>query len=493
MDAELFKPGASTGQAARGPTSDSGRWAWTLVPIGASIVVLALTTQRSVAVTSPLLAIIWLGSAFYGSLRAEAGSAVVELGTVYAAVVSVYAIYPLLAYVANGMSYTLANDLRLFLNEPTPVELGQVAWLYAGHLAAFVLAYRLVRGNVRFEVSLQPPGRIRVVALVLLFAAISCYFLVLGQVFDLSAADYGASYLILQRLPLLLAQITNHLGGMRLPIEVAILVALFARFRRYRWVIAALLIAFGVTTFVKLWSRTEFVLLTMGALMLYHWYVRPVKERGMIFAGAIVLSLFLVAGILRSGVRESEYSAGWNIFSYSSEFESLLANAHDLQRLRSAGLVGSMPLGFYLGDVLALVPQQVSPIQKMSPADWYVSEYYPYDATRGHGYAFGTISESIVGGGIFDVLVRGTLLGVILAAVHRWASLRKATFWPVVAYTWAALLVYQSFRNTTFYLFVLFFFRFVPVVIAIEIVVGLVRGSRRWTLQRLADSAPFDR
>lgn len=464
---------------------------WLFLTLFATLVAAAFATDRNLPVMAPVVAIVWIAGAFYGSLAGSQGDAVVEVGTVYVAVVALYAVFPLVGYMANRLLYAVTNDIRLFVYQPSPREVGHIAWFYVIHLLCFSLAYRIVRGKARFRVRLRPPGRRRVVVIVGLLVAIFGYFWVLGQIFNLSVEEYNESYLILKRLPLLVAQVTNHVGGMKFTLEVAILVILCASFRRYRWLIAVILLAIGASTFARLWSRTEFVLLSAGTMMAYHWLVKPVSERLLAIGAAAVIALFLAAGILRSGILQSEYSVGWNPFAYTNEFESLFANAYDLDQRRADHDV-NVSLGFRLADLLALVPQQLSPIAKVEPAVWYANEYYPNFAAAGAAFAFGTISESIAGGGIPDLIGRGVLLGVVLALVHRWASRRKEGFWSVVVYAWTTLTVYQCFRNTTFYLAVLLLYRVLPVILAVEILERVFRGRARTAVSRRSSGAAVE-
>lgn len=455
------------------------RWVWTLLPLGATVVGVLTANARNLPVVIPLLATVWVAALFYVSLRGGERTAVVEVGSVYAAIVTLYGVFPLLGYLANGLEYTPANDLRLFLAQPRPQEIAATAWLYVVYLAAFSVAYRLARGRVRFRAEAFPrPGRARTITLVVLLCLVIGYFWALGRVFDLSAVEYTESYLVYSRLPLLIGQITNHVGGMRFTLEVALLAILFADFRRYRWLIGAALVGEAVLTFVRLGSRTEFVLLWMAAAILFHWLVRPVSERSLVGAGSLVVGLFLAFGVLRSGVLETRVSAGWNVFAYTNEFEGIFGNAYEVAHLKADGSIGSLPIGFYLTDLFALVPQQLLPVAKMNPADWYATTFYPDFAAQGGGLAFGTLCESILVGGVWGTVLRAGLLGVVLAIVHRWCSRRRASFWPMVIYLWLILQGYQAFRSTTFCLLAYFVYRVVPVIVLVEAAHLLSRPTR---------------
>jgi hypothetical protein len=483
MAAELEREKSMQATASRMPRVGIPLWA--IVIVASILAGAVVATDRNLPVLLPTVAIVWVAGAFYGSLAGRGGEAALEVGTVYAAVVTLYAVFPLVGYITNGLKYNLTSEGRLYLYQPTPGELGRVAWFYVIHLVSFCVAYRILRGSRRFHLRLRSPRRLRIVLVVGLMVSIAVYFWILGKVFDLTVEDYSQSYLILRRLPLLVAQVTNHVGGMKFTLEVALLVTLCANFRRHRLLIAGLLLLIGASTFTRLWSRTEFVLLSAGTLMAYHWLAKPLSERLLAVGAAAVVSLFLAAGILRGGFLQSQDFVGWNPFAYSNEFESLLGNVYDLDQRRAAHDV-NVSLGFRLVDLLALVPQQLSPIQKVEPAEWYVREFYPDFAAGGSAFAFGTLAESIVGGGVADLIARGVVLGVVLGLFHRWASRRKEGFWSVVIYVWMTLTVYQCFRNTTFYPVVLFVYRVLPVILAVEVLESMFRGPTRSAVPRPA-------
>src|SRR5262245_44528130 len=51
---------------------------------------------------------------------------VVEIGTIYLAIVAVYTIYPLLSFIGVGYSYTPLNDSRLFSAQPSPAQIASL-------------------------------------------------------------------------------------------------------------------------------------------------------------------------------------------------------------------------------------------------------------------------------------------------------------------------------------------------------------------------------
>jgi hypothetical protein len=413
--------------------------------------------------------------------RGRDGFPYFEIGVVYVAVVWLYTVFPLVGFLVNGLRYSRFNDLRLFVLQPSPAEVGAIGWYSTAHLASFVAAYLLWAGRVRArEAPFPSPDRATVVAALFAYLMIGAYFLLLAQFFDLSARTYAETFLVAGRLPLELAQVANHLGGARFILELGFLAALFGNYARWRPLIAAWLTTTVVVAFVQRGSRDGMVLLLAAAAMMYHHAVRPLRLRHVAFCGATVLGLFLLLGFLRFGRGPAALTVDVNpIFGHATEFETILSNAYGLSRLKASGALEDMPIAFYLADLLALIPQQALPIAKVSPAVWYVTTFFPDHAAMGVGFAFGTIAESIVGGGWLDAVGRGAALGLLLATIHRYHVRRIPTFWSFIFYVWATVSVYQSFRATTFILVGLFFYRFLPVAIGVKMLASVLRTMPR--------------
>jgi oligosaccharide repeat unit polymerase len=402
-----------------------------------------------------------------------------EIGVLYVGVVSVYLAYPLIGFLAIGQHYTPTNDGRLALTQPDASVVAAIGWLYVAHLAGFVAGYLCVRHRVELRrVSLPRPDAPIFIALLVGYLLIEGYVLALGLFYNTTASTYIESYLVARRLPLTLAQLLNHLGGIRYALAVMLMTALFTRYPRTRLVIAAWLIVSGVATVARLGSRTEFVLLVLSAAVIYDTLVRPIPTRLIAGLGAAGLAGFIFFGIVRDRGAEAGPSVQTrNPFAYGSEFENLFGNAVHLSVNRSA--IPQLPVAFYFTDFAALVPQQVAPFTKVTPADWYVTTYFPMYAAMGGGLAFGTIAEAVLSGGWLSALLRGLALGCIFAAVYRLHASRPHAFWMFVFYVWLATLCYQSFRNTTFYLVVLCVFRFVPSLVGVNLFAMILRRAGR--------------
>jgi hypothetical protein len=143
-----------------------------------------------------------------------------------------------------------------------------------------------------------------------------------------------------------------------------------------------------------------------------------------------------------------------------------------------------------VGDVANLLPQQIAPYEKVDAAVWYVNTYFPEYAATGGGLAFGVIAESVLTGGWPSALLRGVLLGIIFAFVHRLYMRHGDKLAVLVFYVWATTLSYQSLRATTLALLVLFVYRFVPAVAGVTIVAVALERSALLTRRAIRHALP---
>lgn len=411
-----------------------------------------------------------IGFAFLAMVVARGGGrhAALELGPVYAVAVVVYTLYPLLGFLVNGLRYGDLNDNRLFAIQPGAKDVAWLAWFYVAHLGAFALAYVAARGQSK-EVRLggRYASRFALTALLSLWIVVQFYFTVLQRLYGWHFETNLDRYVAIAKLPLLIAQLTGHLGGLQFTIEVALLVLLFAYSRRALFFVIPWLGFVAVVTLIQHQSRAELVLLTLAAVVCFHLEVRPLSTALLSGLAAVGLSGFLFLGATRDELATRNTSPFRRLF-IANEFESLFGNACDLQQRVASGEIRSLPPAFFMSDLLALVPQQLISITKVSPPSWYMKTFLPEAAERGIGFCFGTVPESVVGGGLPDAVARGAALGLIFGGIHRFVSKRQSGPWWFIFYVWLTVLAYNSFRMTTFYLLVRALYDFLPIVLCVK-------------------------
>ena len=352
-------------------------WVWLAVFAVLALGVTALLTTPgvSVAVTIPLVVQVVATCTLVAVLWRRRRGLVpwFEIGVVYSGIVTLYGVYPLLRFLAVGDHYSApeyrpAVDAARILRVPrwstSDGSTHATSWRSLRPTSSCAAACRCPRAPLR------PPRTSVFIAVVAIYVLVQGFWLYLGLFYDTSAGSYLESYLVSRRLPLLLAQLLNHLNGAKYPLSLVILTGLFARYAANRRYIAAWIGAIAVVTFARLGSRTELALLVLAAGMMYHTLVRPVPPRAVVAGVSAGIAGFVVLGMLRGGTGATDGGMGLSPFLYASEFDVLFGNAVELARARAAGTLGSVPWALYFADLAALLPQQIAPFEKIEPAGW---------------------------------------------------------------------------------------------------------------------------
>ena len=361
----------------------------------------------------------------------------------------IYSIVPLAVSTALRGAFTPLNDSRLFSLQPPPAFVARVGWYHVAYLAALSAGYLLGRRNTS-AVTLRPPllDRRTAIALLLCFG-VSAVVVVLFRP-DSPDAGYAASYLAVQQLPLIARQALRLLGGVRLLLGLAVLVWTFERWRQRRVAVGLTVLALAILTVTRAGERSTLGFAIIACVVLSHRYVKPVRASRFFMLGVVGLLLFTALGVYRA-YAGLDNRAEFTLVPGAGEFEIVFANAVDLLDRRQHGGFVAAPVGVHVADLVSVIPSQLLPFKKWDTADWFLSTYYPALRERGGGLAFGVVSQSVIGFGWVELLLRGLAMGLIFTAVDRWASARSHRFWPTVTQLWVLLLAYQTVRVTSLF------------------------------------------
>jgi hypothetical protein len=121
-----------------------------------------------------------------------------------------------------------------------------------------------------------------------------------------------------------------------------------------------------------------------------------------------------------------------------------------------------------------LVPSQILPITKADPCVGY-----PVVDGIGVGCVLSVISQAVIGFDRIELVVRGLVLGLLFALIHRWYARRQDGYWPTVFYLCLCIWCYYTFRGSTFYFAYYVLYRFLPLVIGVRIMQLVVRRALR--------------
>ena len=437
----------------------------------------AFRNRPSAPVAYPLATILLSGAVFYAALWwRQHDVSLLSLGGIAGAMVILYAVYPLLILLLNDLTYTPLNDNRLFADQASPEKIGSIAWYYVLYFESFATAYLATSGRSgRFRV--QPDSvRKGIVPLILvLFVVTQLVVYGINVAFDMKPTSYTDSYRVMQQLPQIPRQILVNATQMGPTLLLLLMCLLFLEFRRYRFLIAAIVLWNVLEALRVMQGRSGMFMLLLIVGFLYHHFVRRVRVLPIAVIGLLLVALSTWMGIVRQGSTVGAVAGAHG----TSEFEAIVANAYDLKYVRAAsGILRDQPT-IYFGDFISVVPQQLVPFTKRLKAEWYLSIYYPEFGASGGGMAFGVVSEAITGWGWIELLVRGVFVGVLFGLIHRRFSSRPITLWQLAFYLWLLVWSYQLVRNTTFGLLSWAEYYFLVPVIALRATHYLASSARR--------------
>jgi hypothetical protein len=428
---------------------------------------MAFQGRPAAAVVYPAAAIVAAAAVFFAIVTVrERGAPLFNLGGFAAAMIFVYAIYPIVVYLANGLTYTSNNDIRLWISMPVPEEIGALTWWYLIFFLSFGAAYLLTSGSggkIRLDMTSAAGGIIWLI--IALAGAIELITVATGSVFETSGGSYTETYAVVQRLPQFVRQIFVNAVSMRTTLLILVLCVLFSNYRRNRIWIFLLALWIVIGRLRAMGDRTELFIVLIACAFLYHNLVRRISIWLAVAGGILLLALSTWMAIAREGktapIRERAIG--------TSEFEAILVNAYDLRFVKHASGVMKDRPGLYFSDLTSLVPQQLLPFEKEVKSDWYLITYYPAARELGNGFAFGVLSEAVTGWGWPELIVRGVLIGILFGLFHRRIKSRPVSLWQLAFYLWLTVLSFQVIRNTSFGLLQWAEYHFFVPVIAIRI------------------------
>lgn len=426
-----------------------------------------------------IFALLALGAVSFVRFSFPSGDAPLEIGSIYLSVVLLYGLLPLIFFLISGGVYTPLNDARLFSIAPGVKVISRMGYYYLTYAASFVLSYLCIRGSrVAKRTKYKEPDSTTLFAVVTTLIGLRLLLLFANVLFAEDSASYVGTYTRFNHLPLIVQQILGHLNGMSMAVSVAAVTAAAGNWRRFRTLVFLWLAMEAAVLVVGLGARTTFFILCIALVVSLHIRHRPFRTVPLVILGGLLVFAFLLLGVVRSGASGELGGPILAIAQTASEFESLFANAIDIDRLKYNGELdnGAVLAATYVGDILALCPQQMIPFEKLSLSDWYVRTHYPEFAESGGGLAFGAIAESMIGNGVVDVILRGGLVGLTFGAIERTCNRGFVSYWKCVFYVWATCFCYQAFRSTTGSLLPMFVFHFVPAVIVVRMLSHLLRS-----------------
>lgn len=398
---------------------------------------------------------------------------IVDIGVFCVIFTALYTIVPLLNFYFGGLSFGILSDGRLQSHNPSAAELGLFFINHIVYLASLTSAYLIFRKpNGRLPQSkLIPPNTALTWVLVGGFLIIKFYFLILEFWFGIGfTSGYGDESAILKG-PLWIQQINGKLAGVHYVFYASALAFLILNKRKqiFRYFIFLVIAWEVVSSFI--WPGSRGDLMTLILLSILYWH----KFHGVnIRLLAIVLLSgflsFMFIGLYRSFASLTDMISildGFQVIaSATNEFQAMLGTGFDVMKLVENDV--KVPPILYFNDFTPMLPpQQLLDIIKLSGADWYLIQINQ-DGT-GVGLMWSVISQSLIGFGLGELVMRGLILGWFLAAIHSWYQRRFIKFLPSVIYVLLCLYTLGTFRDTTGTILWEIWWAFIPFALLLRI------------------------
>ena len=421
----------------------------------------------------PLLAILLLDVVYVAEMiRRDRRVPVMEAASMLVLVITVYGAVPLINYAAGGLQWGAGSDNRLVQYRSTPAEVGSFAWGHVALLAAFVGIYLWARGRpAPLALTLRRPDKTTIIAVVAFGVALVVYFWFVGRLFGLTyeqsyaAGAAGAPVPLTADAPFIVKQLSHNLRLM-LTLDKQLLLILLIGGWKSVWsrVLVFALLGFDLAMLLtRYYGRTEMVILLLTCAVLYARLVRPLTLKAIAVGISAALVAIMVYGLAREAViARVAVPASVPLASSNNEFQALWGTAFDLHQRRAAGLLRPIPWQLYLSDLYYMIPSQFLPFEKIDPALWYLDAIGDHSGT---GYMFGIMSQAAVGWGKVELALRGALLALVLAALHRWYARHQSGFWPTAFYMFVITWIYYAVRATTFYWLYFVVYAFLPAML----------------------------
>jgi hypothetical protein len=447
-------------------------------------------------VVLPLVSLLLLAALYVAAMvRYDGRVPVFELGSMFVLAVTTYGAVPLVNYLAGGLQWTELSDARIAMYAPSPAEVGAFAWQHVALLAAFLAVYLPLRkGSRPLGRSPVTPDHATITAVVALWLALVIYFWILERAFGMSYDQSYGNYLLGigptrgRNLPLIVQQVSHNLRSMLTLEKQLLLIILISGWRALKnRLFVVLLLGFEVVMILtRFYGRTELAILLLTAVVLYDRLVRPLSMKLVVLASASMLTALLAYGAVRDVVVArslqrplADEPTMATLATYNNEFQVLWGTAFDLHKRRELGTL-AVPWQIYWSDVYNVIPSQLLPFQKIDPSLWYMSLLGATDT----GFMFGIVSQATLGWGSAELVLRGALLGLILASIHRWYLRHQRHFWPTALYVFVLVWLFYSVRSTMLYWTYFVLYAFVPTMLATVGLALLLRKPLRLRARR---------
>jgi hypothetical protein len=426
------------------------------------------------------MAAMWgLFSWYYSFLGGKVGrSPIYEPAILWPLILLLYSTVPVITWLVEGGEYPFYYG-RMALLDPdarTHIEILSVALAYI--LSFLVGNYFFLNKTiiVKNETPSLIPENIFHIAIFFYLFSVAFEFILKAGGLIRASADYADAYLAVAELPAGIGQIYKISGALGNFCVGIIIIAAMQDLKKYKWIVYGYLVTLLLSYDVG-GHRSGIATGLFRIFLCWHLIVRPFSNKFIIVAGILSLLIFNTLGFYRGLMEgaDGQFSLG------VSEFLMVYANAIEMiQHVRDGNV--DLPFGIRFAEFYSFLPSQLIDTGKTSLDNWFAETYHSTYFNSGGGLAFGALPQAIVGGGIYEAILRGIALGWFYALLSNMVRKRPDLWWLFPVQLYFLVYLYYSVRSSSFSFLGSVFQVLIPSLLILHLA-GLVFTARKTAVE----------
>ena len=400
-----------------------------------------------------LIFIIW-GNVYYlyrYSAKKDKCAPIDDIGVFWSAVLALYSTLPVISWIIQGYNYISILSPRLLEYQPDINDVNYLLLIAACYSIGFTLVFKFYRKKikslqfVKFR-KIQTPI-IFTSFIILVFIKFVLFFS--STLFGIGLAEsYIDQYRVIQEAPLIVKQFLKYLLSFQPLAIIIIMIWMFQNWKKNK-IYFYIFLLFTLFSFDPEGGRAAIATTFLAIFFLWNVLVKKISSRVWLIISTFGVTIFLVFGLLRGVQGLSDYDLTGYDNPGVGEFDAIWANAVHLNKEKKYGNL-NVPATVRFGELWEFFPSQLLPFDKRSLSVWYLDTYFADYKKAGGGWAFGAISQAVIGFGPIEALFRGMILGALYGFLMYWYRKSINVWWSIPFYLSMYLFSFSSIRDTTF-------------------------------------------
>jgi hypothetical protein len=388
----------------------------------------------------------------------------------------IYSIFPIVNYYFGGYEFGLLADNRLVKSSITDIELSKFYSYYLIYfttltLSIIFLKFKGLKSGIKVII---PAGQLKYIIIVYVF--LQLFLFLMHKLYNIDFGrsqnnedSIGVNLAAFSNAPYFVVQIASKINGILSITKISLIIFLTLNFKRYKRLIFFFFLIEISFLFINLGSRTGFFNLIFVFFLIYQQFIGKIKLTSLLVYFAIAFLFFNILGYIRSIPSDaiSQVDLGSAItlgLTINNEFQALFATGFEVLDLVKSGI--HFPTILYFNDIITIFPpSQLLPFQKIEASDWYLIHQGYKDS--GTGFMWGVISQSLIGFGYIELVLRAFFLAIVGRYLHNKVRVDTINFHQILFYVFICLKAYYTFRNTTLGIVPFVVYEFIPYLLII--------------------------